>query len=373
MNNPDSLSYWEHLSFWGNPDFTIIGGGIVGLSTALSLKEFAPKSKINIVERGYFPEGASTRNAGFACFGSISELSADLLTTSENEVFELVKMRYNGLKKLQNRLGSKKMDYKQYGGFEIFDNESDFEKHKNMISYFNDFLHPITSINKSYHVHQNKYGINAHKQMIVNTEEGQIDTGKTLKALISLAQKKHINIIYGLKIDKIETNNLMLENGICLKPGHIIVCTNGFARSLLPNLEVQPARNIVMVTEPIDKLKIKGAFHYQEGYYYFRNIGNRILIGGGRNEDAQNENTDDFGKNTIIEQKLKYMLHHIVLPNRKNIAIEYQWSGILGIGKSKYPIIQKINPNITVAVRMGGMGVAIGSIVGEYAAKIALN
>ena len=28
-------------------------------------------------------------------------------------------------------------------------------------------------------------------------------------------------------------------------------------------------------------LKIKGSFHYEKGYYYFRNIDNRILLGGG--------------------------------------------------------------------------------------------
>ena len=46
------------------------------------------------------------------------------------------------------------------------------------------------------------------------------------------------------------------------------------------------------------------------------------------------------------------------------------WSGILGIGDQKKPIIERVSPNVVVAVRMGGMGVAIGSLVGEEAAAL---
>jgi gamma-glutamylputrescine oxidase len=375
MNSPTSLSYWELLSFWGDPDFTIIGCGIVGLNTALTLRKLAPKAKINIVERGFFPEGASTRNAGFACFGSISELVSDLQNSTEKEVYDLIKMRYDGFQKLRSIVGDRKMDYRSYGGFEIFDkaDQINFEKFAARIPYFNNLITSITNNKSTYQFKPNHFGLNVHKELIVNTEEGQIDTGKALKELIGLARRKNINIIFGIKIDKIDGANLITESGINLKSGHIIVCTNGFAKRLLPNIEVIPARNIVLVTTPIPNLKIKGAFHYKEGYYYFRNIGNRILIGGGRNEDFENEMVDDFGNNSMIETKLKTLLYDILLPKYTTIEIEYQWSGILGIGKSKMPIIEKINPSNTIAVRMGGMGVAIGSLVGEKAAKIAIG
>jgi gamma-glutamylputrescine oxidase len=375
MNSPDSLSLWEQESFWGNPDFTIIGCGIVGLSAALKLRELAPNAKINIVERGFFPEGASTRNAGFACFGSISELFSDLEKTSEEEVYDLVKMRFDGLQMLRKSVGDKKMDFRKYGGFEIFDynNKKEFDYYAEKITYFNNLVAPITDTKNTYRVHENKFGINAYKNLIINTEEGQIDTGKTIKELISLAKKNKINLIFGLKVKKIERNCLILESGISLKSSQIIVCTNGFAKRLLPNFDVQPARNLVLVTNPLTNLKVKGAFHYQEGFYYFRNIGNRILIGGGRNEDLENEMLDDFGTNKLIKQKLINLLYKVVLPKEQDIRIDFQWSGILGLGTSKTPIIEKINANTTVAVRMGGMGVAIGSIVGEKAAKIAVG
>ena len=88
-----NLSFWEKETFLTNVDYLIIGSGIVGLSTAIHLKKKQPNKKVLILERGYLPTGASTKNAGFACIGSASELLDDLNHCSENEVFETVEKR----------------------------------------------------------------------------------------------------------------------------------------------------------------------------------------------------------------------------------------------------------------------------------------
>ena len=87
------LSYWEKKSWFTNIDFCIVGSGIVGLSCALELKKMYPQSKVLVLERGILPQGASTKNAGFACFGSMSEILSDLKHHTEKEVFDLVKQR----------------------------------------------------------------------------------------------------------------------------------------------------------------------------------------------------------------------------------------------------------------------------------------
>jgi len=85
-----NLSYWEHKTWLSHVNYTIVGSGIVGLNCALQLKLQFPKAKILILERGILPQGASTKNAGFACFGSLSEILDDLKTHSEDEVIKLV-------------------------------------------------------------------------------------------------------------------------------------------------------------------------------------------------------------------------------------------------------------------------------------------
>ena len=118
-----NLSYWEYKSWFSNVDFTIVGSGIVGLTTAINLKKRYPRSKILVLERGWLPNGASTKNAGFACFGSISEILADLKTHSEENVKALVKMRFEGLKILRDLLGDSQVGFELNGGYEVFLNE----------------------------------------------------------------------------------------------------------------------------------------------------------------------------------------------------------------------------------------------------------
>jgi len=47
----------------------IIGGGLVGLSSAYSIKKAHPSLEILILERDVLPQGGSTKNAGFTNFG----------------------------------------------------------------------------------------------------------------------------------------------------------------------------------------------------------------------------------------------------------------------------------------------------------------
>jgi gamma-glutamylputrescine oxidase len=153
-----------------------------------------------------------------------------------------------------------------------------------------------------------------------------------------------------------------------LKCAHLLICTNGFANKFLL-ADLKPARAQVMITKPIHNLKIKGTFHFDAGYYYFRNIENRILIGGGRNLNFEGETTETFGTTNQIQAAILHLLKENILPNTP-FEIDYSWSGIMGVGQEKSPIIKKVNNRVAFGVRMGGMGVAIGSEVGKKLANI---
>jgi gamma-glutamylputrescine oxidase len=380
LNHPTTLSYWERDSFFSNIDVAIIGSGIVGLSAALALLDKSPRLSVAVIERGVLPEGASTRNAGFACFGSMTELLDDLDSQSESDVFALVERRFKGLQRLRKRVGDHNLRYEALGGYEMFKNTegSIFENCAARLPYFNQQLAAITGVKKTYKMVKSNFGFqNIQPNLIHNTAEGQIDTGKMMTTLLALAHEKGVRFFNGLSIKQLIDKDLkkdknveiLTSEGWSFTARKVIVATNGFARQLLPQLEVEAARNQVIVTKPIKNLKIKGCFHYDKGFFYFRNIGNRLLLGGGRNLDYQNEMTDAFGATELIQSSLNQLLNAIILPNQ-TIEIEATWSGILGIGQIKKPIIERLSPNVVVAVRMGGMGVAIGSLVGDDAAAL---
>src|SRR5690606_5707405 len=106
----ESFTFYNHI---------IIGAGIVGLSLAIELKERFPEARVLVLERALLPTGASTRNAGFACMGSATELLDDLSHSSEDEVVALFAARKKGLATLRNRRGDKQLEYTANGGFEL--------------------------------------------------------------------------------------------------------------------------------------------------------------------------------------------------------------------------------------------------------------
>ncbi|MGB0864244.1 MAG: NAD(P)/FAD-dependent oxidoreductase [Saprospiraceae bacterium] len=371
-----NLSYWEQTSFFDKIDIAVIGSGIVGLNAAIHLKEMYPKLRVVIFEKGIIPSGASTRNAGFACFGSITELVDDLETIGLDALLKLVEKRWKGLQKLRQRVGDKHLDYKNWGGYELFSDKKIYEKHCEQMDFFNQALAPIIGNDSVFQVASNQiptFGFHEVNDLIFNNSEGQINTGKMMQALLKIAKNLDISIFNGISIKNIhtETNGITLETAQnwIIPTKKVIVATNGFSQKLLPNLDLKPARNQVLITQPIPNLHIKGTFHYDSGYYYFRNIGHRLLLGGGRNLAFETETTDNFGLTPTIQNHLTELLKTVILPNTP-FEVDKWWSGILGVGVSKEPIIHNVNEHLTVAVRLGGMGVAIGSLVGEAAAKM---
>lgn len=367
-------SFWETQTFYKKADFLLIGSGIVGLNAAIQLKEKSPKSRVVILERGTLPIGASTRNAGFACFGSLSELLEDLETQTEDEVLALVDKRWRGLQQLRERVGDKNLDFKQWGGYELFEEreEAVFEKCVEQMAYFNAKLATVIGVKNAFQVADNQLGdlkFNKVKHLVFNSVEGQIHTGKMMHALWQLAVQKGVEIFNGVEVLDFENNEngvtIFGNHGFEMKAAKMAVCTNGFAKKLLPKLEdVAPARNQVLITKPIENLHLKGTFHYDRGYVYFRNVGDRILLGGFRNTAKTEETTAQFGLTNNIQDTLENFLRTVILPNQK-VEIEQWWSGIMGVGETKAPILKMVEPNIFVAVRLGGMGVAIGSLIGE--------
>ena len=374
-NEITNLSFWEKQTYFTDVDLIVIGSGIVGLSSAISFKEKHKNAKVLILERGVLPTGASTKNAGFACFGSVSELLSDIKKSGEDLVWQTVEMRINGLELLRKRLGDKNIDYNNWGGYELFDNKTIYKECIENMNAFNKTIRTFTKTQTTYQVkNENISAFNFKKieGLILNTKEGQINTGMMMQNLIQLAISKGIVILNSISVSKINDlkNKVALETSIGdVEAKRVIVATNGFANQLLKIKDVMPARAQVLITKPIHNLKLKGTFHYDEGFYYFRNVGNRVLFGGGRNLDFEKETTEKLDLNLKIQKQLDKLLKAVILPDT-TFEIEQRWSGIMGVGSEKKPIIKKISPNVVCAVRMGGMGVAIGSLVGKQAVEV---
>ncbi len=370
------LSFWEK-KYLLHADLLIAGSGITGLSAACSIKEKYPDKEIVILERGLLPTGASTKNAGFACVGSITEKQYDIRLMGEDALLQLVSDRWEGLHLLRKRLGDATIDYQNYGGYELVTTEQQVSEDE--LRDMNKRLFPI--FGKAIYRFKNEaistFGFKGVSQLIVNEVEGQINTGLMLKSLLQYATSLGIRIISGAEITHFEDGNdnvsvYLKGQTVPYKGDQLMICTNAFTSKLLPDEEITPGRGQVLITTPIPGLKWKGIFNFDEGFYYFRNFENRVLFGGGRNLAFEEETTTEFALNTKIQNRLETYLNEMILPDTP-FEIEDRWSGIMAFGKNKLPLLKRISDRVLVGARLNGMGIALGSKIGDQLCTMAYS
>lgn len=366
-----SVSFWEADTYLSTQDYIIVGAGLMGLWTAYELKQSFPKAAITIIERGTIPVGASTRNAGFACFGSPTELLSDMNKIGEEEMLKLVEMRFKGIEKIRKIVGESNIDFDNCGGYECLTNEKhDISYLEEKVEYLNKALYPITKCKNTYtwcndKIEQN--GLIGFDGMLENKLEGGLHSGKLVIHLAQIVQSLGVQILWGAEIINWQStgdNILVQTKNFHIKSSKLILSTNSFKVLNNNNLLVKPARGQVLLTAPISALKLKGTYHFDEGFYYFRNVNNRILLGGGRNTDFEGEETWDMSTSGPIQNNLQKFLNHKFM-DVSEIKIEYRWSGIMGFTTDKKPTIFKIGKNVYSVFSCNGMGVALSPIMAE--------
>ena len=369
------VSFWEKDVFLKKYDIIIIGAGFSGLWLAYFLKKEKPNLDICILDSGVLPMGASTKNAGFSCFGSPTELLENIDVMGVDVAMYWAEQRFKGIRIIDEYFGSE-IDYDPCGGTELFNDITIFEETKEQIALLNSNLKSITGNKQHFfenHSVINACGFNGFQHAISNKAEGSIHSGKLVNALMERLQALKVKMFFGVEVANYEIENenvtVFSKNNLQFQANHLCIATNAFTKKLLPDIDLYAGRGQVFITEPIAGLNWKGTFHFDKGYYYFRNYKNRVLFGGGRNLNFEVENTENFGLTDLVQNMLEKLLYENIIPKHKSVKIDQRWSGIMALDDSKTPVSKCFNPHLSISVRMNGMGVALAPTLSENLAK----
>jgi gamma-glutamylputrescine oxidase len=366
-------SIWEKQTFFALQDVIIIGSGFAGLWCAHELITKKPNLRITILERGVIPTGASTRNAGFNCFGSPTELLADETLMGSDSLWQLVEWRFKGLAKIHQTFNPADIDYDPCGGYECFTTESDaWTNVAGNLERLNSNMKPITGSDETFALADgelNQNGLHGFSHLIKNSFEGALQPAKLLVALYRKLVYMGVQFFTGADVTHYESQNntiqVFLKEAPPLQCKQLLLCTNAFAKEMLRTEDIIPARGQVLMTSAIPGLSLRGAFHFDRGYYYFRNMGDHVILGGARNISIETENTTSFVTTSLVQKELEHFLSTHILPG-KEYEITDRWAGIMAMGTEKTPLIKQVEPGVFCAVRMGGMGVALAPLLAEW-------
>ncbi|MCC6838792.1 MAG: FAD-binding oxidoreductase [Flavobacteriales bacterium] len=369
-------SIWETRSFSNGADLVVVGAGITGLFTAWHARRRRPSRKVVVLERGPHPAGASVKNAGFACFGSPSQLLSDLEHEGEAIALHRVEERWRGLQELRATLGDEAIGFAPVGGYEVFrPDDALYTRVAGRFDALNAALHGIfgRDVYSWADGRTASLGLRAG-HLAFNPLEGAVDSGLLMRRLLDLAREAGVEVRFNTAVEGWEEQaqgvELLLHGGQRLRAEQAVIATNGYSRGLLPQIDVVPGRGQVLLTSPIGGLRLKGTFHLDEGYYYFRDLDGRVLLGGGRNLDKAGETTEEDATTPRIQDALEELLRRTILPDTP-FRIEQRWSGIMGFRPNGGPaVVERLSPHVVVAAGLGGIGVAIGIRVARHAAEL---
>ncbi|MBI1308020.1 MAG: FAD-dependent oxidoreductase [Bacteroidetes bacterium] len=369
-----------NMSFWNSfihpkYDAFIIGAGFTGLRTAILLQLKHPEWNVKVVDA--LPVGAlaSTRNAGFGCFGSPGEILSDLEKGGERDVVRLIQSRFRGIQKLQQIGG---IDVEIEGGYEVFipEKESEFRRIEKSLPELNRLLKEVTGSDQTYLVKDiSGFKMNFLQSAFYTPFEFQLNPGLLYRKLLEDSNRLGIDVQYSVEITNYSKSNTGWEMNfghISFQSQRLIICSNGNTSKLLEQSEISPARGQIILTQPIKELPLKGNFHSHEGYYYFRNVGNRMLIGGARHLDISGETTTELETSEIIMNHLQSFTSRYILP-QNSWSIDTSWAGIMGRRSGKGPLIKELDTNLWVGAGLSGMGVALSESVAEQLAELVLS
>lgn len=422
------LSYWEIQALSGPWDFVVVGAGVTGLHAAIEIKRQQPRLQVLILESRTLGAVASTRNAGFLCLGSPSELQEDWTKLGENGLMELLSAKWAGIQRTLHLLGGKAIGLRNVLGYEVFargnsrfaqaiphhesvlpilprlneimaqasnfpipfipkqrKNESIKDKSRHT-PYFGDWkpFHGLNPVNPS------NWGPDA-SGCIPIAWEGQVNPFLLRESLLRYARNLGIRVQEGLQVTKTGTNILSVvpasskpdykynlkTNLLDIKLKSIIYATNALTCNLLSNLSpgIIPQRGQMWASaalNPVDLARLNGNFHADRGYLYYRTQQGRLLLGGGRNQDFASEQTDEWSENQLISNYLKsYSVEVLGLP--ENMEWESRWSGTMGFTVSGLPQCRQLQDGEWLVAGMNGMGMALGPEMGRRVACMALQ
>ena len=366
------VSFWEQESFFSERNIIIVGAGLCGLWCAHDLIIKNPKLKILILDRGIIPAGASTRNAGFACFGSPTELLYDAEKMGTERMWQIAEMRYKGIEKIKQHFSEKQISYDACGGFECLQKEKhNLDELQDKLTWLNAGMEVFTGEKETFIWANNKLhslGLSGFDAMIENRLEGALHSGKLIQALTRKVQSLGVDIMTGIEVQHYEEKDseiiLVAKQNVSFTTQRLLVCSNAFTSQFLTDINITPARGQIVVTSPINNLRLRGTFHFDEGFYYFRSVGNRLLLGGARNKSFEAENATAFETTAIIQEELERFIRAHLLTDQ-SFDIDYRWSGIMGFTEDKQPVIKRVSDKVTAIIACNGMGVALSPVISE--------
>jgi gamma-glutamylputrescine oxidase len=383
MSDPDIKAYGDswcaatmmdveprpRLAFDLDVDVCVIGGGLAGLTTA---RELARSGwSVVLIEAGRLAQSASGRNTGFVLPGFGADADRLIARVGFERTKDLWTLAQAGLDYVRNAIrdnGGKGID-PQPGWLYVSkkDNTDEFLGYVALLGELGCEIEgwPTERVRSVLRSERYFYAINYLRAFAIHP----LNYALSLAVAAERDGARIFENTPAMSIDPVGVRKRIVTPGARLRASHVVLCGNFQIDSLIPRLgaTLVPVTTYVITTAPLgaslaEAVGYRGAVSDTDlADNHYRIVGGDRLMFSGRST-AWARNPRRYARELSADIKKTY-------PQFGDVAVDYAWSGTLGIPVHRMPQIGELDPGVWLASGFGGHGLNTTAMAGNLIAR----
>ncbi len=338
----------------GRPDVAVVGGGITGISCALTLA--AAGKRVRLYEARAIASGASGRNGGFALRGGAMAYdsarewlghgaAADYWRLTETYVGRMGELGGDACRKTGSlRLAGEDERDELHAEYEAL-REDGFAA-----EWRDELPEPLRG---------------RFPGALFHPDDAVLQPARLVRRLAVAAAEAGVEI---REHDRVESVDV-------LEAQTVVVATDGYPSGLLGGLEglIIPTRGQMIATEPLAEVLFPLPHYGRHGFdYWHQNEEGRLIVGGFRDADMDSEFTATEATTERIQGALEAFAESLL---GRRPEITHRWSGVFGLVPDLMPVVGPVpdSDRIWVAGGYSGHGNVLGLMCGDLVAHALLG
>jgi len=352
-------------------EVAVIGGGLAGMTTALTCLERGI-DRIALIEADEVGAGASGRNGGFV-FGGFS-LSNDALANQlgDSSAARLHQWTRHSVRRIRKRIEDYRLDCQANDAGVVL---ADWFHDSPSLRVFADRMQRRLGFELSWLdiearaalVNSDRYGAGLH-------EPGSFHF-HPLRHIRELARyfiEQGGRVYSNSRIKDIERADggwILRSRSHRIRAREVVLTTGGYDLKLRPALQraLQPIATYIAVTQPLDSRledvlpQPVAVYDNRFAFDYYRPLPDRRLLWGGRISTASRS---PAGIRRLMRRDLSR-----VFPVLADVQLEHAWGGWMSYARHEMPILGQDDEGLWYGLAFGGHGMATTSLAGDILAE----
>ena len=334
----------------GAADVEIVGGGVTGVSAALTLARLGRRVRVH--EARTIASGASGRNGGFALRGGAMAYDSAREWLGRDEAAEYWRLTERYVDRMAElggdavrRTGSLRLA----GEDERDELRAEYEalREDGFAAEWRDELpEPLAG---------------RFPAALFHPDDAVLQPARLVRRLAAAAGEAGVEIREHDRVGSLDE----------LEAETVLVATDGYPSGLLGELEglIIPTRGQMIATEPLPERLFPLPHYGRHGYdYWHQNEEGRLLVGGFRDADMDSEFTAEEATTERIQGALERFVEALV---GRMPAVTHRWAGVFGLVPDLMPVAGRHpgQDGLWVAGGYSGHGNVLGLMCGDLVAR----